>query len=65
MEDAILKLIDEARRQGQAAGMRMAIGIIEVFLAKLNDPYWSADLPNVADRKDQLERVLNTLNERK
>lgn len=65
MEDTILKLIDEARRQGEAAGMRKAIAVVEVYLAKLNDPYWSADLPNVADRKDQLERVLNTLLERK
>lgn len=65
MEDTILKLIDEAQRQGEAAGMRKAIAVVEVYLASLSDPKLSAYLPNVEDRKDQLERVLNTLNERR
>jgi hypothetical protein len=66
-EDQILKLMQEARAEGEKYGKRhgfgQAIGIIQGYLAVLSDPDFmariSADL--LAARRDQLERVLKTM----
>jgi hypothetical protein len=69
-EDQILKLMIEARAEGEKYGKRhgfgQAIGIVRGYLAMLNDPDMSAAIPpdQLAARRDQLEKVLKTMVER-
>jgi hypothetical protein len=69
-EDQILKLMIEARAEGEKYGVRygfgQAIGIVRGYLAMLNDPDASAAYPpdQIFARRDQLEKVLKTMVER-
>jgi hypothetical protein len=69
-EEQILELMKEARAEGQKYGERygfgQAIGIVQGYLAALNDPDISVPIPQdqLFARRDQLERVLKTMVER-
>jgi hypothetical protein len=61
--DAILKLTQDAYAQGEQSGLRQAVGVVQAYLAVLNDPDISKDC--LEARRDQLEKVLATLLERR
>jgi hypothetical protein len=69
-EEQILQLMKEARAEGEKYGVRFgfgqAIGIVQGYLAALNDPDMSKVYPpdQLFARRDQLERVLKTMVER-
>jgi hypothetical protein len=69
-EEQILKLMKEARAEGQKYGERygfgQAIGIVQGYLAALNDPDMSKAYPpdQLFARRDQLEKVLKAMVER-
>jgi hypothetical protein len=69
-EEQILQLMKESRAEGEKYGERygfgQAIGIVQGYLAVLNDPDFTARIPAdlLAARRDQLERVLKAMVER-
>jgi hypothetical protein len=69
-EEQILKLVKEARSEGEKYGVRygfgQAIGILQGYLAALNDPDMSRGVPpdQLFARRDQLEKVLKAMVER-
>jgi hypothetical protein len=66
-EEQILKLMTEARAEGEKYGVRygfgQAIGIVQGYLALLNDPDMSRGVPSdqLFARRDQLEKVLKAM----
>ncbi|HKQ90866.1 MAG TPA: hypothetical protein VJZ77_09300 [Blastocatellia bacterium] len=66
-EEQILKLMKEARAEGEKYGIRFgfgqAIGIVQGYLALLNDPDMSYGIPSdqLFARRDQLEKVLKAM----
>jgi hypothetical protein len=69
-EEQILELMKESRAEGEKYGIRFgfgqAIGIVQGYLAALNDPDLSKAYPpdQLFARRDQLEKVLKTMVER-
>jgi hypothetical protein len=69
-EEQILELMKEARAEGEKYGQRygfgQAIGIVQGYLAALNDPDLCAAYPQdqLFARRDHLERVLKAMVER-
>jgi hypothetical protein len=69
-EEQILNLVNDARAQGEKYGVRFgfgqAIGIVQGYLAALNDPDMSKAYPpdQLFARRDQLEKVLKAMIER-